>query len=209
MRGGEGSRAHGAPRCFPQQATCQVTPVQLQLWAQMPGCGAALREARGGRTKGGSSAGHAKSSPGHFCATSGGLFGTGVGRTPGELTAPTNPLDSTRRQAEGPAQTGRGTESALPRGRTRLLLSRVRTAHRPLLPSPVRGLGRCPRRRGERPKKGEKEGKETRGERGRGARPEAARPQSGAHRRPADPVLNCHFFKVEMLCFIFLNAILS
>lgn len=101
MRGGEGSRAHGAPRCFPQQATCQVTPVQLQLWAQMPGCGAALREARGGRTKGGSSAGHAKSSPGHFCATSGGLFGTGVGRTPGELTAPTNPLDSTRRQAEG------------------------------------------------------------------------------------------------------------
>lgn len=104
MRGGEGSRAHGAPRCFPQQATCQVTPVQLQLWAQMPGCGAALREARGGRTKGGSSAGHAKSSPGHFCATSGGLFGTGVGRTPGELTAPTNPLDST-------AQTGRGTRA--------------------------------------------------------------------------------------------------
>lgn len=154
MRGGEGSRAHGAPRCFPQQATCQVTPVQLQLWAQMPGCGAALREARGGRTKGGSSAGHAKSSPGHFCATSGGLFGTGVGRTPGELTAPTNPLDSTRRQAEGPAQTDRGTESALPRGRTRLLLSRVRTAHRPLLPSPVRRGGgglRKGRRKARRP----------------------------------------------------------
>lgn len=52
MRGGEGSRAHGAPRCFPQQATCQVTPVQLQLWAQMPGCGAALREARGGPDEG-------------------------------------------------------------------------------------------------------------------------------------------------------------
>lgn len=74
--------------------------------------------------------------------------------------------------------------SELPRGQDRLVLSCVQATHYFLL-SVVCESVRGPQE--ERPKKGEKEGKETMDKKRRGARPEAAGPQSGADRWPADP----------------------
>lgn len=131
--------------------------------------------------KGCSSAGHAlKSSPGHLRATSGGLFGTGVGRTPGELTAPTNPLDSSTQTGRGRVGLGTSQRVETPRSVT----CPDSTQADPAFCQRFGKVSEAPRE--ETPKKGEKDGKETGDEKGRGARPEAARPQSGTPtaRRP-------------------------